>query len=553
MIHLTGLTVSIGARVLYQNASLQLRTGDKCGLVGPNGAGKTTVFRIITKQREPDAGDVSIPNRCVVGYFSQDVGEMRGNSILDEVKKASRRIDELGRFVAECEERMARLEEEPLSDDDLATMLERYGEAQEEFERRGGYNRDHIAQEILTGLGIAPSLHHDDVGTLSGGWKMRVELAKILMMKPDVLLMDEPTNHLDVESIVWLEQWLQAYKGCLLMTSHDREFMNRIVTRIFEVDNKAITSYSGNYDFYEKDREIRLEQLVASFKRQQEMLAKEEEFIARFAARASHAAQVNSRVKKIEKIERIEIPKESKVIRFEFAPPPRSGDDVVIFENLGKQWTRKDGSEHQVFSNVTAVVSRQSRVGVVGFNGAGKSTLLKLIIGQAEPTEGKVRTGANVDIGYFSQYSLDLLNPNHTVFDSVREVLPVASVGVVKSLLGAFLFSGDDVEKKISVLSGGEKSRVLLARILARPVNLLVLDEPTNHLDMKSREVLLDALQRFAGTIIIVSHDRYFQKALVNRVFEIDSGHLRIYEGRYDEYLQKCEAEQREHFMQAGI
>jgi ATP-binding cassette subfamily F protein 3 len=553
MIHLTNVTVNIGARVLYQNASLQLRPGEKCGLVGPNGAGKTTVFRLITKQREPDTGEVSVPGRIEVGYFSQDVGEMRGNSILDEVKKASRRIDDLGKFVSDCETRLADLESNPMDDDELATFLERYGEAQQEFERHGGYNRDHIAQEILTGLGIHPENHHDDVGTLSGGWKMRVELAKILMMKPDVLLMDEPTNHLDVESIVWLEQWLQAYKGCLLMTSHDREFMNRIVSRIFEVDNRAITSYSGNYDFYEREREVRLEQLIASFKRQQEMLAKEEEFIARFAARASHAAQVNSRVKKIEKIERIEIPKESKTIRFEFTPPPRSGDDVVVFEELAKSWPRKDGTPHHVFSGITAIVSRLSRVGVVGFNGAGKSTLLKLIVGQAESSSGSVRLGANVDVGYFSQYSLDLLNPNHTVFESLREVLPNASVGVVKNLLGAFLFSGDDADKKIAVLSGGEKSRVLLARILARPVNLLILDEPTNHLDMKSREILLDALKRFAGTIIIVSHDRYFQKALVNRVFEIDGGKLRIYEGRYDEYLQKCEAEQRDHFLQSGI
>jgi ATP-binding cassette subfamily F protein 3 len=553
MIHLTNVTVNIGARVLYQNASLQLRPGEKCGLVGPNGAGKTTIFRLITRQREPDAGEVSVPGRVEVGYFSQDVGEMRGNSILDEVKKASRRIDDLGKFVSDCEARLADLESNPMDDDELATFLERYGEAQQEFERHGGYNRDHIAQEILTGLGIHPENHHDDVGTLSGGWKMRVELAKILMMKPDVLLMDEPTNHLDVESIVWLEQWLQAYQGCLLMTSHDREFMNRIVSRIFEVDNRTITNYSGNYDFYEREREVRLEQLVASFKRQQEMLAKEEEFIARFAARASHAAQVNSRVKKIEKIERIEIPKESKTIRFEFTPPPRSGEDVVMFEDLAKNWPRKDGGTRQVFSAVTAVVNRLSRVGVVGFNGAGKSTLLKLIVGQTEASSGRVRLGANVDVGYFSQYSLDLLNPNHTVFESLREVLPNASVGVVKNLLGAFLFSGDDAEKKIGILSGGEKSRVLLARILARPVNLLVLDEPTNHLDMKSREILLDALKRFAGTIIIVSHDRYFQKALVNRVFEIDDGKLRIYEGRYDEYLHKCEAEQRDHFLQSGI
>ena len=549
MISATNIALRTGGKVLYKDASFQIKPGEKCGLVGPNGAGKSSLFRLITGQTTSEQGEVNVPSRWTLGYFSQDVEEMKGSSILEEVQKVSAHVKALAHFIQECEHRLDRLGDEPMEDDALADFLERYGTAQEEFERRGGYNLDHLAEEILTGLGFAPSDHRNPVESLSGGWKMRVELAKILLMSPDVLLMDEPTNHLDVESILWLENWLQEYKGALLMTSHDREFMNRLVKKIIEIDNGAITTYSGNYDFYEKERELRREQLLASFKRQQEMLSKEEEFIAKFAARASHAAQVNSRVKKLEKIDRIEIPSERKVVKFEFPDPPRSGEEVVILNHLGKTWTKLSGEKLNLFGNVTSVVRRLSRVAVVGVNGAGKSTLLKCICGEVEASEGEARLGANVEVGYFSQHAMDVLNPRQTVFESIQEVLPNASIGTVRTLLGCFLFSDDDVQKRISVLSGGEKSRVLLARILARPTNLLVLDEPTNHLDIQSREILLEALQRYQGTILIVSHDRHFQKSLATRVFEIDRGSLRVYEGRYDEYLEKCEEETRSHFQ----
>jgi ATP-binding cassette, subfamily F, member 3 len=549
MISATNISLRTGGKVLYKDASFQIKPGEKAGLVGPNGVGKSSLFRLITGQSSLEQGEVTMPNRWTIGLFSQDVGEMRGNSILEEVQKVSAQVKQLAAVIKECEGRLDRLGDEPMDDDALATLLDRYGNAQEEFERRGGYNLDHLAQEILTGLGFDPADLLNPVESLSGGWKMRVELAKILLLNPDVLLMDEPTNHLDVESIMWLEQWLQEFKGALLMTSHDREFMNRIVKKIIEIDNGAITTYSGNYDFYEKDREIRREQLIASHKRQQEMLAKEEEFIAKFAARASHAAQVNSRVKKIEKIERIELPTERRTVKFEFPEPPRSGDEAVILNSLSKTWIKLTGEKLNLFGNVTAVVRRLSRVAIVGVNGAGKSTLLKCICGEVEPTQGEARLGANIEVGYFSQHAIDILNPNQTVFDCITEVIPRASIGTVRSLLGCFLFSDDDVQKKISVLSGGEKSRVLLARILARPTNLLVLDEPTNHLDIQSREILLEALQRYQGTILIVSHDRHFQKALATQVYEIDRGSLRVYQGRYDEYLEKCEEESRSHFQ----
>jgi ATP-binding cassette subfamily F protein 3 len=336
VIHLTNITKQYGPRVLYKDASFQIRPGDKIGLVGPNGAGKTTIFRIITGEEGIDGGMVSVEGKTVVGYFSQSVGEMRGRSALEEVKAGAGRVSELAARLKEYEKRLEDSAVNPLDDDEMADLLEKYGEAQSEFESRGGWDLDSRAKEILTGLGIGPGDYDRGVEQFSGGWKMRIALAKILALQPDVLLMDEPTNHLDLESIIWLEDWLKSYKGALVMTSHDREFMNRLVTRIVEVANKAITVYSGNYDFYERERQIRRDQLIAEARKQEEMLAKEEEFIARFKARASHAAQVQSRVKKLEKIERVEIPAEDKVMKFQFPPAPRSGDQVVKMEALGK-------------------------------------------------------------------------------------------------------------------------------------------------------------------------------------------------------------------------
>ena len=535
MIHLSGITKQYGPRVLYRNGSFQINTGEKIGLVGPNGAGKTTVFRVITQEEGIDAGSISKPDKIKIGYFSQNIAEMKGRSALQEV------ISSVGDF-AKIKQRLAEIEaklSEPMGDDEMALILEEYGNLQAEFERIGGYELESKAAEILTGLGIHPEDHHKPTESFSGGWKMRIALGKILALNPDVLLMDEPTNHLDLESILWLEEWLRNFKGALLMTSHDREFMNRLVHKIVEVAHQTITVYSGNYDFYERERQIRLEQLLASAKRQDEMLAKEQEFIARFAARASHAAQVQSRVKKIEKIERIEIPADEKVIHFEWPVPPRGGDEVLKFEALSKVWTTDQGQEKLVFSGATGLVKRLDRVAVVGVNGAGKSTLLKILTGQTEPTAGRYTLGAGIEVGYFSQNSLDVLDPRLTIMEEVHSRIPNSNVGYVRNLLGALKFSGEDADKKISILSGGEKSRVVLATILARPVNLLVLDEPTNHLDMASREVLLAALKTFPGTAMIVSHDRHFLRALTTRVFEVDRNQIQIIDGTWDYYLEK--------------
>ncbi len=530
MIHLTKLTKQHGSHILFADSTMRIGRNEKIGLVGANGTGKTTIFRLIMKMERPDAGEVTVADRVVVGYFSQDVSEMHGRSVLEEVVAGCGQVSDIAAEMHKIEQKL----QEPMSDDAMAKVLERYGEIQLQFDTLGGYDLEVRAKEILGGLGFHKNEFDKQVETFSGGWMMRVALARILCLRPDVLLMDEPTNHLDLESIVWLEKWLSEYKGSLLMTSHDRDFMNRIVNRIISVEQRQITTYSGNYDFYEKQRDIKLAQLRAEHGKQQDMLARSQEFIDRFAARASHAAQVQSRIKQIEKIDLVEIPPEERTIEFTFPKPPRSGNDVVKFEGLAKKYGDKP-----VFSGVSGTVRRLDKIAVVGINGAGKSTLLKIAMGEAEATAGTCTIGASVSLAYFSQHSLDVLNPSSTPYEEVFARVPHSTIGMVRNLLGAFLFSGDDVHKKISVLSGGEKSRVVLACMLANPSNLLILDEPTNHLDIKSREMLLNALKTFEGTVMLVSHDRHFLREVTNRVFEVDHGALNVYEGNYEYYIGK--------------
>jgi ATP-binding cassette, subfamily F, member 3 len=538
MIHLTNIYKQYGTQVLFQNSSFQILPASRTGLVGANGSGKSTVFRLMTGEEEADKGEISCSKKTIIGYFSQDVGEMSGCTALEEVMSASSEVIQLGKQMQEMELSMA----EPMDDDKMADLLERYGNAAEEFEHRDGYGLESRAKELLTGLGIGPDDFNQPVESFSGGWKMRIELAKILTINPDVLLLDEPTNHLDVESIIWLEQWLASeFKGALLMTCHDRDFMNKIVSRIIEIGNMTATTYSGNYDFYLQEREVRIKQLIASYRRQQEMLTKEENFIARFAARPSHAAQVQSRIKKIAKIERIVLPPQQKEMSFEFSEPPRSGDDVISLQQAGKTWSMANGSEKSVFTGISGLIRRGNKIAVVGVNGAGKSTFLKMLARETEPSQGSVKIGAAVNTGYFSQHSMDILNPQKTVFETVQDVIPSATIGIVRNLCAAFLFQKDDVDKRIAHLSGGEKSRVVLATLLAKPLNLLILDEPTNHLDIQSRETLLYALQKFSGTVVLVSHDRHFLRCLVDRVFEIDHGEMRVYDGDYSYYLEKTD------------
>ena len=541
MISFNNVSKHYGGQIIYDNSSFILRPGDKVGLVGPNGAGKTTVFRILTKEEGFDGGSITVPEKIRVAYFSQNIGEMKGRTVIEEVMSGSAKASELAIEIKKIEKMLDG--EIPLSDDEMEKVLYQLGDFQTDFEKLGGYDLDTRAKEIITGLGVMPYDHDRDVSMFSGGWRMRIALAKILIQVPDVILLDEPTNYLDLESIVWLEEWLKSFKGAVLMTSHDRDFMNGIVNRIIEVNNKTITTYTGDYDYYEKEKEIRKDQQLAQFERQQDMLAKEEEFIAKFAARASHAAQVQSRVKKLDKIERVEMPPEDIVMDFSFPIPPRGSNDIVIMKDLAKNWTRDDGTLHKVFSGLTATVNRLDKIAVVGVNGAGKSTLLKVICGLTEASNGESSLGPSIKAGYFSQFSLDLLNPENTVLEEISNRLPHVSNGYIRNLLAAFLFRGDDVEKKIKILSGGEKSRVVLATLMSNNNNLLILDEPTNHLDLKSRDVLLNALKEFEGTVMYVSHDRHFLHGLSNRVFEVDKGGIRVFESNFQYYVEKKKTE----------
>jgi ATP-binding cassette subfamily F protein 3 len=526
MILLDNVQKRFGPKILFENVTMQFDPGKRYGLTGANGAGKSTLLKMLGGDEETDQGSITIPGNMRLGVLRQNHFEYDKERIIDAVLMGNKRLWS------------AMQEKEHLYTQEITDEVGmRLGELEGIVGEEDGYTADSRAAELLIGLGIPERKHNDTMSSLSGGYKLRVLLAQVLFGAPDVLLLDEPTNHLDLESILWLEEWFQNFKGAIVMTSHDREFMNRIVKRIVEVANKTITTYSGNYDFYLKEREIRKEQLLASHQKQQDMLAKEQEFIARFAARASHAAQVQSRVKKLDKIERIEIPAEDRVMNFDFGTPPRSGNDVVRFTGLGKTYPREDGGEKKVFSGLTGYIQRLDKIAIVGVNGAGKSTLLKIMAGQTNPTDGTCVIGANVKIGYFSQSSLDVLNPNKTIFQEIYDRIPEATIGFVRNLLGAFLFSGDDAEKKIGILSGGEKSRVVLATILATPVNFLILDEPTNHLDIKSREVLLDAIKNFDGTVALVSHDRHFLREVAGRVFEVDHGTLRAYEGDFEYYI----------------
>ena len=530
MIRLDNISKQNGHHLLFVDASMGIQKGEKAGLVGPNGAGKSTIFRIIAGQDQPDDGQVTIDPGMTIGYFSQDVGEMSGQSAVAAVMDGVGPASALAAEMAELEAAMV----DPDRMGEMDALVERYGEVQHRFEELDGYALDARAREVLAGLSFSQERMDGDVGLLSGGWKMRVALARILVMRPDGMLLDEPSNHLDLESLIWLEEFLKNYDGALLMTSHDREFMNRIIGKVVEIDGGSLTTYSGNYDFYEQQRALSEKQRLAQFERQRAMLAKEIKFIERFKARASHAAQVQSRVKKLDKIERVEMPRRREAVRFEFKTPPRSGDDVAGFKNVHKAY----GSQ-SIYAGLDFQVRRKERWCILGANGAGKSTLLKLVAGATSPDQGTVNLGSNVKMGYFAQHSMDLLDGEDTVFESLDKAFPHAGQGALRTLAGCFGFSGDDVEKSCRVLSGGEKARLVMAQMLFDPPNFLVLDEPTNHLDMATKEMLVASLAEFEGTMLFVSHDRHFLAALSNRVLELTPEGVHRYDGGYTEYVAR--------------
>jgi heme-transporting ATPase len=530
MIRLEAISKHNSHRILFFEASAALNRGEKIGLVGPNGAGKTTLFRMITGEELPDEGQVSVEKHVSIGYFNQDVGEMAGRRAVAEVMDGAGPVSTVAAELAVLEAAMC----DPDRADEMDAIVERYGEVQARFEELGGYELEGRAREVLAGLSFSQDMMEMDVGALSGGWKMRVALGRILLMRPDVMLLDEPSNHLDLESLIWLEKFLQGYAGALLMTSHDREFLNRVVSKIIEIDGGSLTSYSGDYAFYERQRALNEKQQQAQFERQQAMLAKELKFIERFKARASHASQVQSRVKKLDKIERVEPPKRRHIVSFDFPPAPRSGEDVVVLRNVHKGY-----GSRTIYQGFDFVIRRKERWCVMGVNGAGKSTLLKLVAGATDPDTGTVTVGGSVKMGYFSQHAMELLDGDATVFESLEGAFPQAGVGVLKALAGCFGFSGDDVEKKCRVLSGGEKARLVMALMLFNPPNFLVLDEPTNHLDLDTKQMLIKALADYEGTMLFVSHDRHFLATLSNRVLELTPEGIHQYGGGYTEYVAR--------------
>jgi ATPase subunit of ABC transporter with duplicated ATPase domains len=530
MIRLENISKQNGHQIVFIEASAALQKGEKIGLVGPNGAGKTTLFRLINGEELPDEGQVSVDRGFTIGYFNQDVGDMAGRSAVAEVMDGAGPVSVVGAELATLEAALA----DPARADEMEQLIERFGVVQAQFEELDGYALDGRAREVLGGLGFSQEMMEGDVGKLSGGWKMRVALARILLMRPDVMLLDEPSNHLDLESLIWLENFLKGFDGALMMTSHDREFMNRIVTKIIEIDGGSLSSFTGDYGFYEQQRALNDKHQQSQFERQQAMLAKEISFIERFKARASHAAQVQSRVKKLEKIDRVEPPKRRQIVQFDFAPAPRSGEDVASLKAVQKRYGNRT-----IYDGLDFQIRRKERWCILGVNGAGKSTLLKLIAGAAEPDDGLVNIGASVKMGYFAQHAMEMLDGDLTVFEWLEESFPQAGQGSLRALAGAFGFSGDDVEKRCRVLSGGEKARLVMAQMLYDPPNFLVLDEPTNHLDMATKEMLITALSQFEGTMLFVSHDRRFLAALSNRLLEVTPEGVVAYGGGYTDYVAR--------------
>lgn len=528
MIRLDNISHQYGRQILFMESSAAINRGEKIGLVGPNGAGKSTIFRMIMGTEAPDSGQVAIDRDVTVGLFSQDVGEMRGRTVVEETLFGAGMVAEVAHELHQLEAAMA----DPEQADKLEAVIERYGEVQARFYELGGYAMEASAKEILSGLGFAQEVLESDVGQLSGGWKMRVALARLLLTRPDVMLLDEPSNHLDIESIVWLENFLKGYPGAILMTSHDREFMNRIIGRVIEIDDGTLNSYSGNYEFYVVQRALQAQQAEAQFARQESMLAKERRFIDRFKAQASKASQVQSRVKKLDKIDKLEPPKHQKTVQFEFPPVSRSGEEVLKLDKVSKRF-----GERSIYDGFGLTIRRKERWCVMGVNGAGKSTLLKMAASESSPDSGTVTLGAGVKLGYFAQHSMEVLEPEMSIWDTLVAEFPRASVGTLRSLAGAFSFSGDDISKLCRNLSGGEKVRLVMARLLFAQPNFLVLDEPTNHLDMATKEMLIVALRDFEGTMLFVSHDRHFLSALSNRVLELSETGVHAYGGDYNEYI----------------
>jgi len=530
MITLNHVQKQYGSKILFRDASLQIGVRDRVGLIGPNGSGKTSLFRMILGEESIDEGEVLIAKGVKMGHLPQEVISFEGNTVLNEVLKSLTNITSLQDKMTILEEELSSMED-PKEQERLA---KEYGKLQERYTLLGGYGLEAEAKRILQGLGFKEKDFDRFTDELSGGWRMRIALAKILLQSPDLLLLDEPTNHLDLVSLIWLEEFLINYPGAMVIVSHDRVFLNHLIDWIAEIDAQKIDLYYGDYDHYLEEKEARRQILEATYKTQQRKIEQTERFIERFRAKNTKSSQVQSRIKMLEKIERIELPEKKKEIRFHFPAPIRSGHKVVEVKNL-----RKSYGETVVYQGIDLNFYRGDKVALVGPNGAGKSTLLKILAGVLDFEEGEVILGKDTTRAYFAQHQFDLLRPENTVFEELLSVATDESQTELRTILGTFLFSGDEIDKRVSVLSGGEKSRLVLAKMLLRPANFLLLDEPTSHLDISSRNVLEMALKQFQGTICLITHDRHLINQIANKVIEIDQGIPHLYPGNYDYYLYK--------------